>query len=417
MYQRGPGFAIRGPAPLCATRHDPAYPMRRVLRSALRQARPALVTSALLRLVGRYQLRLATGRAALQQPEAARRWARRAVRTLTPAGDADPSLATALATVATCSRSLGQLDEAEQAQRQAVARFDAVDPDSAASITARVELADLLRFSGQLDAAAAFLRQTLDSVPSANSNTDCSLKAGVLNALGIVCKDSGRYDEAEELYGHALTLLSSRDGMDHPSAAAVWHNIAGLAHARGHPADAIPAAERAIEIRQHAVGPDHHLVAQDVAVLGAALLDLGRTNDAEQAFTRALAIFRTRHPADQYEVAVNLSNLAICRHKQGDDTGAEALLLEGLTLKQSVLGPTHPELARQLNNLAVVVEQQDRARRSAEPVRASAPHRRTHPRDPPPPDPALPAQRPHPENPSGLTAGTGGDGQPCAARV
>ena len=96
------------------------------------------------------------------------------------------------------------------------------------------------------------------------------LKARALTALGIEYKDTGRYDEAARTYGEALDLVTAAEESDHLSAASLWHNLAGLALARGCPGQAAPAAARAVQIRERELGPDHHLVAEDLAVLGAA---------------------------------------------------------------------------------------------------------------------------------------------------
>jgi Tfp pilus assembly protein PilF len=122
----------------------------------------------------------------------------------------------------------------------------------------------------------------------------------------------------------------------------------------------VPLAARAVRLREQQLGADHHLVAQDLAVLGAALLEQNRVAEAELLFQRALDIFRRRHPADQYEVAVNLSNLASCRIACDDATAAEYLFRDALALKQAILGPDHPEIARQLTNLAVAIGRQHR---------------------------------------------------------
>jgi hypothetical protein len=59
-------------------------------------------------------------------------------------------------------------------------------------------------------------------------------------------------------------------------------------------------------------------------------------------------------------VAVNLSNLAACSFARGDMTNAERLFRDGLTIREAILGFDHPETARQLNNIAVVVAEQHR---------------------------------------------------------
>jgi tetratricopeptide (TPR) repeat protein len=173
--------------------------------------------------------------------------------------------------------------------------------------------------------------------------------------LAIEYKDTGRYDLAARTYGEVLDLVTATAGADHHTAASLWHNLAGLALARGDADRAEPAAARALRIRERDLGPDHFLVAQDLAVLGAVYLDQNRVAEAKPLFQRALSTDRRGRPVDQYEVAVNLSNLGICRLKRGERASAAVLLRRGLDIKKTVFGNDHPEVARQLNNLAVAV--------------------------------------------------------------
>ena len=317
--------------------------------------------STAMQMWGRYQLRLAVGRVALGRPLAAITWARRAVDSLQRADLVDRHLAAAFGMLATCYRTLGQLDQAEVARRRQIGVLDVVAPSSVEWVDAVDRTRRPVPVPGTPPTTPRCCSASARRRP-ANPNLapDAMLKARALNALGIEYKDTGRYDEAARTYGEALDLVTATAGPDHLSAASLWHNLAGLALARGHPDQAEPAAARAFESVNAQLGPDHHLVAQDLAVLGAVSSTRTASTEAEPLFQRALTIFRRGQPADHYEVAVNLSNLGICQLKRGDSASAEALLRRGLDIKKTVLGNDHPEIARQLNNLAVAVGHQQR---------------------------------------------------------
>jgi tetratricopeptide (TPR) repeat protein len=309
---------------------------------------------------GRYRVRLAAAHLAFGRRQDALRHANAAVRHLEHCTDASKEQIAAYDIVATCQRELGQLEAAAAARRSAVRILELTARGTNASTLALVQLGDLIRFQGSFDEAEEVLSRALADVPTAVDGDGASLRALVLNALGIVYKDTGRFDAAEAAYAEALDLISAKGGVDDSAVASLWHNIAGLALARGDAHRAEAAAARAVNIRERALGTRHHLVAQDLAIHGVAVLEQHRTVEAEQLFERALAIFRARHPADQYDVAVNISNLAICRLQRNDAAGAETLLRQGLDLKQRILGQDHPEIARQLNNLGVAVAAQHR---------------------------------------------------------
>jgi len=272
--------------------------------------------------------------------------------------DASPrELANAYSIAASAHEQLGNLAPAVIAQRTATALCTC---GTAQHTLAMAKLGDLLRFSGDFAEAEELL---VSAVATAGSDLDaagCPVRATALNALGIVYKDIGRYHAARAAYSQALTLITTTCGPDDPASASLWHNIAGLAHARGQPAEAAAAAARAVAIRQCSMGATHRLVALDLAVYGAALLDLDRVDDAESAFHAALDIFQSHHPADRYEVAVNLNNLAACQLRRHDPHAAEDLVRASLTIKRAILGDQHPEVARLLNNLAIALAVQGR---------------------------------------------------------
>ena len=305
---------------------------------------------------GRYRLRLAAGHATFGLPTDALHHAEAAIRHLSVVGTPQ-QLASAYDVAAAAHQDLGHLGAAVATRRVAVSLL-ADDGSSGDRTLALVALGDVLRFSGALVEAEQVLDAALRTSDERYA-ADRSIRAAALNALGIVYKDTGRYHAARAAYGEALALIACGDS-DDGATGSLWHNIAGLAYARGQSHDAAAAASRAIDIRQRTVGPSHRLVALDLAVYGAALLDLNRIDEAEVVFCRALEIVRKRVPADRYEVAVNLSNLGACRLQREDPAGAEALFRDTFTIKRSILGGIHPEIARQLNNLAVAVDRQGR---------------------------------------------------------
>jgi tetratricopeptide (TPR) repeat protein len=317
------------------------------------------IATTLTRALGRYQHRLAIGHAAAGDPEHAITHARRAATNLRR-GRADLEHAAVLEVLGTCLFELGRLDEASSVLRRCVDVLDGVAPGSAQHVAATIRLGDLQRICGRFADAEALLTHAIRRTAPDPVSGGVPLRALGLNALGILYKDTARYDAAEHAYTEALGLITARTGSEDVSAAPVWHNFAGLAYARGQVDRAGVLAARAVELHEQHLGPDHHLVAQDLAVLGAALYDQGKVADAEPVFERALAIVRRRHPADQYEVAVNLANLAACRVARQRPADAEHLYRQALSIKEQLLGRNHPEVARQIHNLAIAVGLQER---------------------------------------------------------
>ena len=110
--------------------------------------------------------------------------------------------------------------------------------------------------------------------------------ARVCNDLAVLLKYTGNFDEAAELYDRSLEVTAARLGNDHPEVATLLHNLGGVAHAAGRPADGEAPAREALHIRRHALGPDHPDTAADAAALAGILIALNRDDEATTLLTR-----------------------------------------------------------------------------------------------------------------------------------
>jgi hypothetical protein len=70
-----------------------------------------------------------------------------------------------------------------------------------------------------------------------------------LNALGLRCKAEARYNEGRALYRRALGLLRRDPAPDWNAIATVYHNLAGIEHARGNFAEGEALARIGLAIR------------------------------------------------------------------------------------------------------------------------------------------------------------------------
>lgn len=122
--------------------------------------------------------------------------------------------------------------------------------------------------------------------------------------------------------------------------------------------EAIPLAERALELRDRILGPN----ALDVASSLNALADLCRFKAkhvrAVALHLRALAIRETRLGSEHPAVAESLHNLAIVYALAEDYARAESLNLRALAIREKVLGPDHPAIADVLDHLANIYSAQ-----------------------------------------------------------
>ena len=112
--------------------------------------------------------------------------------------------------------------------------------------------------------------------------------------------------------------------------------------------------QRALAIREKALGPDHPHVAASLNDLARTYQTLGAYAKAESIYERALAIQEKALGPDHPDVAQSLNNLAGLYYAQGEYGKAEPLCERALAIQERALGPDHPDVATTLTNLGMV---------------------------------------------------------------
>jgi tetratricopeptide (TPR) repeat protein len=82
----------------------------------------------------------------------------------------------------------------------------------------------------------------------------------------------------------------------------------------------------------------------------------GRLTDAQALLERALAITEAAYGPDHPDVARDLNNLAQILQDLGQLEAARALQERALAITQAAYGPDHPDVATRLNNLAQILQ-------------------------------------------------------------
>lgn len=303
--------------------------------------------------------------------ERAERLALRALEVLPPAESASLTRVadrlSILEILAQLASDLANHSEAQRRCDEALALLEQVESGASRDawcVAFLVHQGDSQRLSAVYDKSALTLAHAL--ALSERRPDSPLLPAGPLNALGILAKDRGLYEDAGIYYRRALELLASHTGIEAPELAGIYHNLAGLAHVQGQFAQAEEPARQAIRLRRAANPPDRAGRAADMSVLGAVLAGQERFDEAAAILSEALGLWRTRYGNRHYEVAVQLHNLAAIQQAQGNYASAEATLGEALAIKRGILGESHPEIAGILNNLATVYADTGRRREARE---------------------------------------------------
>jgi len=195
--------------------------------------------------------------------------------------------------------------------------------------------------------------------PWAEAN-DLLDEAKALNRKVVELYSSGRYEEAIPYAERVLQIREKALGKEHPDVAVSLSNLAGLYWATGRYAEAEPLLKRALAIREKVLGKNHPDVAQSLNNLAVLYRDTGRYAEAEPLYQRALQIREKALGKEHPDVAVSLNNLAGLYWATGRYAEAEPLYVRALQIAEKDLGKDHLEVARSLNNLAVLYRETGR---------------------------------------------------------
>jgi CHAT domain-containing protein/Flp pilus assembly protein TadD len=164
--------------------------------------------------------------------------------------------------------------------------------------------------------------------------------------------NQGRFSEAIPLAQRALGIREKALGSEHPDVAFSLNNLASLYRAQGLYPKAEPLYQRALSISEKALGAEHPDVAFSLNNLAGLYRAQGLYPKAEPLYQRALSIFEKALGPEHPNVATSLNNLALLYDTQGLYSKAEPLYQRALGILEKTLGAEHPNVASSLNNLA-----------------------------------------------------------------
>ena len=172
--------------------------------------------------------------------------------------------------------------------------------------------------------------------------------------------DFRTWSDCSALLPHALAVTGHAGGLGlAPEETSRLLNQAGLyLHSRAEFDEAKSAIERALDINEKSLGPDHPDVARDVSNLGKALYSMGDLQGAKKHYERALEINKTVYGPDHTSVALCISNLGMALRAMGDLQGAKKHYERALEINEKSLGPDHPNVAISVGILGRVLRDQ-----------------------------------------------------------
>jgi tetratricopeptide (TPR) repeat protein len=209
---------------------------------------------------------------------------------------------------------------------------------------------EALAFSGWLMRARQCLQCSVSIIGSDRSLV--LFRAATLNRLGVMEKTAGQYDGADCHYREAAALMETAGPLPLHFVAAMEHNRAGLALARGDSKAAETHARRAVTARRRA-GASESAIAIDQVIVSAALAGQDRIEAARTQLREALSTLECLLGPNHYEVGSCLIVLGALE-QQDDPHLARQYYERALIIKKRTRGSRHPEVGIVHNNLGVL---------------------------------------------------------------
>ena len=176
----------------------------------------------------------------------------------------------------------------------------------------------------------------------------------VLTRIGAYLFARGDYRSARPLFERALAIRELALGREHLDTAQSLDDVGMTRYMLHELAAARGLVERALAIRERTLGADHPLTAVCVTNLALLHQELGDLAAARSLYERALASNERAHGPDHRSTAESLCGLALLRKDQGDLAAAAALMERALGICERTVGPEHLLTARVLDALATL---------------------------------------------------------------
>jgi tetratricopeptide (TPR) repeat protein len=119
-------------------------------------------------------------------------------------------------------------------------------------------------------------------------------------------------------------------------------------------AEAIPPAQRAAELYEKNLEPDHPYVATALTTLAELYRANGELTKAEPLFQRVLAVREKTLGPGHPDVATALNDLALLYDAREDYAQSQPLYERALAIRETAQGGGHPDVATVLNDLALL---------------------------------------------------------------
>ncbi|MGD8375208.1 MAG: tetratricopeptide repeat protein [Acidobacteriota bacterium] len=253
---------------------------------------------------------------------------------------------------------LGLLDDAEPLLEDAVERVGAGSVTPEVRVEAEKGLAWLRRAQGRYEEGLEHAA-TAERIALAELDPEGEGTAQAVQTVGVLARDLGRLDLAEEKLLRAGEMLTALHGPDDESVGENLYHQAWLSFRKEEYSLALERSGRACGILE-AAGPLHPKLALCLADQASILGASGEHDRAIEVMQRAIGIWDAILPADHPSRASAIDNLGTLYWRQGDLEAAAREYERGRAIRIRALGPRHVDVASSTYNLALAYRNQGR---------------------------------------------------------
>ena len=181
-------------------------------------------------------------------------------------------------------------------------------------------------------------------------------KALYYSQLGSVKIHQDDYEKALWYYEKALEIWQKTLPPNHPLLATSYNNIGGVYRYMGKYSKALSFYEKALEIWQKTLPPNHPDLATSCSNIGGVYRYMGKYSKALSFYEKALEIWHRTLPPNHPDLATSYNNIGLVYDNMGEYSKALSFYEKALEIKQKTLSPNHLDLATSYNNIGGVYD-------------------------------------------------------------
>ncbi len=189
--------------------------------------------------------------------------------------------------------------------------------------------------------------------------TNDSEKDYIYERLGTVKYEQGEYKEAMTFYEKALEIEQQSLPPNHPHLALSYDNIGLVYRSMNEYPQALSYHEKALQIQQNSLSPNHPDLGSSYNNIGLVYDNMGEYSKALSSHKKAVEIRQQSLAANHPDLAASYKNIGNVYYKMGDYSQALLSYEKAFEIKEQSLPLNHPDLGGLYNNIGLVYEHMD----------------------------------------------------------